>query len=117
MLEEKIDGVEKRLSARIHQVEERLDKKIDGVEKRLSARIDRVEERLDRVEHRLNNLEVKGSNSLIRKGWEMITWTGVPDGVRGLRMPLCPPRNAAALWKLQYTSQCEYFPSPCSRKC
>ena len=59
-LDEKIDGVEKRLNGRIDEVEERLDEKIDGVEKRLNGRIDEVEERLSgRMERMENRLTVR----------------------------------------------------------
>jgi len=45
-LTEKIDGVDKRLTASIGGVEMRLTEKIDGVDKRLTAGIDGVEMRL-----------------------------------------------------------------------
>ncbi|MBQ7151467.1 MAG: apolipoprotein A1/A4/E family protein, partial [Synergistaceae bacterium] len=45
-LTEKIDGVDKKLSARIDSVEQKLTEKIDGIDKKLSARIDSVEQKL-----------------------------------------------------------------------
>jgi hypothetical protein len=47
-LNQKIHGVDEKLSKKIDGVEEKLSKKIDGVEEKLSKRIDGVEENLSK---------------------------------------------------------------------
>ena len=63
LLNQKVDGVEKRLEEKIDGVEKhleekitRLDVKIDGVEKRLEEKISSVEQKLD---EKMNGLEKK----------------------------------------------------------
>ena len=60
-LTEKIEGVEKRLTAKIEGVEEKLTAKIEGVEEKLTAKIEGVEAKQTR---RGDGLEQKLSNKL-----------------------------------------------------
>lgn len=64
-LDHKIDGVEARLSGRIHQIDNTLVNKIDGVEARLSGRIHQIDKKLvnkmDGVEARLTE-SISGLN-------------------------------------------------------
>ena len=57
-MEDKIDRVETRLTARIDGVESKLSGRIDRVESKLSGRIDGVETKLDRIETKID--EVNG---------------------------------------------------------
>jgi chromosome segregation ATPase len=50
----KIDGVEQRLSAKIDSVDEKLTAKIDSVNEKLTAKIDSVDEKIDAVDQRLS---------------------------------------------------------------
>ena len=63
-LDARVDGVERRLDARIDGVERRLDARIDslgvrmdGLEASLGARMDGLEHRMDRLEQRMESLE------------------------------------------------------------
>ena len=62
-IEDKIDRVETKLTARIDGVESKLSARIDGVVSKLSARIDRIESnlsgRIDGVETKLDRIETK----------------------------------------------------------
>ena len=61
-MEDKIDRVETKLTARIDRVETKLTARIDRVETRIDrveTRIDRVETRINRVETRINRVETK----------------------------------------------------------
>ncbi len=58
-MENKIDLVETKLTARIDRVETKLTARIDRVETKLMAQIDRVDTRIDRVDSRLDRVETR----------------------------------------------------------
>ena len=83
-IDTKIDGVNNRIdgvNTKIDAVEKRLDEKIDGVEKRLGTRIDAVNNRIDSVEKQMTFLlnVIYGLIALI------IVAIGIPQVIIGWR--------------------------------